>query len=119
MISPGSASFTRNAAISANCWLNCAVKLAGMCCTSRTAPGKSLGNDGMNFISVAGPPVDAATMTNGNLPLARLVAAGEENAEAGLCELVAGAVAGGASGNGLAYPEGRPASTRGADDAIS
>src|SRR5437868_3406183 len=68
MISPGSASFTRMAAICANCWLNCAVKLTGMCCTSSTAPGKSLGNEGTNFINVAGPPVEAATITIGNLP---------------------------------------------------
>src|SRR5437868_5419527 len=69
MISPGSASLTRMAAISCNCWLNCEVKLAGMCCTNSTAPGKSLGKEGMNFINVAGPPVEAATMTMGNLPL--------------------------------------------------
>src|SRR4051812_43992223 len=68
MISPGSASFTRTAEISANCWLNCDVKLAGMCCTSRIAPGKSFGNEGMNFINVAGPPVEAAIITMGNLP---------------------------------------------------
>src|SRR5947209_5091754 len=100
MISPGSASFTLSAAISANCWLNCAVKLGGMCCTSRTAPGKSFGNDGMNFINVAGPPVEAATMTIGNLPPA-LAAAGVENAD--LLELGgAAAAAGGAPASGLA-----------------
>src|SRR2546430_8652163 len=92
MISPGSASFTRMAAISASCWLNCAVKLAGMCCTSRTAPGKSFGKEGMNFINVAGPPVEAATMISGNLPpAARLALAGEANAD--LLELVGAAVA--------------------------
>src|ERR1700746_2984590 len=50
-----------------NCWLNCAVKLPGMCCTTITAPANSLGNEGTNFINVAGPPVDAAITTMGNL----------------------------------------------------
>src|SRR5262249_56021111 len=39
-----------------------------MCWTTMTAPGKSLGKYGANFISVAGPPVDEATTTTGNFP---------------------------------------------------
>src|ERR1041384_3021725 len=74
MISPGAASLTLMADISANCCANCDVKLAGMCCTSKTAPGNSLGNEGMSFISVAGPPVEAAMTTMGNLPSPRLSA---------------------------------------------
>src|SRR4051812_12393254 len=82
MISPGSASLTRIDAISPNCWLNWEVKLAGICCTSKTAPGKSFGKEGINFISVAGPPVEAAIMTIGNLPLdfAGVPATADENA---------------------------------------
>src|SRR3954449_5028870 len=72
MISPGDASLTLTAEISASCWANCEVKLAGMCCTSNTAPGNSFGNDGISFISVAGPPVEAAMTTIGNLPSLRL-----------------------------------------------
>ena len=52
-------------AISANCWLNCAVNVPGMCCTTSTAPGKFPGNAGTNLINAAGPPVDAATTTTG------------------------------------------------------
>src|SRR6266481_7371031 len=69
MISPGSASLTLICAISLSCWLNCVVKLAGICCTSKTAPGKSFGNCGTNFINVEGPPVEAAITTIGNFPL--------------------------------------------------
>src|SRR5438445_12801247 len=85
MISPGEASLTLMADISANCALNCVVKLAGMCCTSNTAPGNSFGNDGMSFMSVAGPPVEAAMTTIGNLPSPRFIDDESENiVEAGL-----------------------------------
>src|SRR5882724_6866396 len=68
MISPASASFTLMRDTSANCVLNWAVKLPGICCTRMTAPGKSLGKLGINFISVAGPPVEDANTMMGNLP---------------------------------------------------
>src|SRR5438105_6207701 len=85
MISPGDASFTFIEEISANCWLNCVVKLAGMCCTSKTAPGNSLGKDGISFISVAGPPVEAAMTTMGNFPSLRFMEPASENmVDAGL-----------------------------------
>src|SRR6201993_2642916 len=66
-ISPASASLARILQVSDNCWLNCDVKLPGMCCTMITAPGNSRGNNGTSFISVAGPPVEAAITTMGNL----------------------------------------------------
>src|SRR5438309_7976992 len=79
MISPAEASFTRIDEISASCWANCVVKLAGMCWTNNTAPGNSLGNAGTSFISVAGPPVEAAMTTMGNFPSPRFMADESEN----------------------------------------
>src|SRR4051812_14955969 len=65
-ISPASASFTLSGQTSASCWLNCEVNVPGMCCTTKTAPGKLAGKFGKNFMRVAGPPVEAATITTGN-----------------------------------------------------
>src|SRR3954471_18306406 len=79
MISPGEASLTFSAEMSASCCANCVVKLAGMCCTSKTAPGNSFGNEGISFINVAGPPVEAAITMMGNLPSPRRIAAESEN----------------------------------------
>src|SRR5438270_12491297 len=50
-----------------SCSLNCAVNAPGMCCTMITAAGHSRGKNGASFIRVAGPPVEAAITTSGNL----------------------------------------------------
>src|SRR5579864_3872005 len=79
MISPDSASFTFICETSESCLPNWSVKLPGMCWISSTAPGKSLGKYGTNFISVAGPPVDEAITTMGNFvaPLGTAAASDE------------------------------------------
>src|SRR5437763_17212915 len=46
-----------------------------MCCTIITAAGNSRGNNGTNFMSVAGPPVEAAITTSGTLVCDRTGAA--------------------------------------------
>src|SRR5579859_1144170 len=51
---------------SANCRAYCVVNAAGMCCTRITAAGKSFVNPGASRITVAGPPVEAASTTTGN-----------------------------------------------------
>src|SRR6185437_7930572 len=52
--------------------------------TTITAPGKSAGNSGINFISVAGPPVDDATTTMGNFPAPRCPPFSDDGRAAGL-----------------------------------
>src|ERR1700730_3087392 len=43
----------------------CVVNVAGMCCTRKTAAGKSRVNPGARRITVAGPPVEAPRTTIG------------------------------------------------------
>src|SRR6267143_3210720 len=62
-----SASLTRISVNSANCAAYCVVNAAGMCCTRMTAAGKSLVKPGAMRMTVAGPPVEAARTTTGNL----------------------------------------------------
>src|SRR3984893_6262308 len=50
---------------SASCAAYCVVKDAGMCCTRKTAAGKSRVNPGARRITVAGPPVEAPSTTTG------------------------------------------------------
>src|SRR6267143_6323759 len=71
-----SASFTRTSVNSASCEAYCVVNAAGMCCTRITAAGKSRVNPGAIRIIVAGPPVEAARTTTGNLWSSPEVAAG-------------------------------------------
>src|SRR5712675_1019542 len=63
--SPFSASLTRMLVNSASCAAYCVVKVAGMCCTRKTAAGKSRVNPGARRITVAGPPVEAPRTTTG------------------------------------------------------
>src|SRR5882672_8422509 len=62
-----SASFTRTSVNSASCEAYCVVNAAGMCFTRITAAGKSRVNPGAIRMTVAGPPVEAARTTTGNL----------------------------------------------------
>src|SRR6266404_2415015 len=64
-VSLASASFTRMLVNSASCAAYCVVKAAGMCCTRKTAAGKSRVNPGARRITVAGPPVEAPSTTTG------------------------------------------------------
>src|SRR5215468_5939239 len=62
-----SASFTRISVNSSSCAAYWLVNAAGMCCTRITAAGKSFVKPGERRITVAGPPVEAASTTTGNL----------------------------------------------------
>src|SRR6266850_1496266 len=73
-----SASFTRTSVNSASCEAYCVVNAAGMCCTRITAAGKSRVNPGAIRMTVAGPPVEAARTTTGNLWSSPDEAAGRE-----------------------------------------
>src|SRR5216684_3350925 len=74
--SPFSASFTRMLVNSASCAAYCVVKVAGMCCTRKTAAGKSRVNPGARRITVAGPPVEAPITTTGKRWSAGIAGAG-------------------------------------------
>src|SRR3984885_9661061 len=50
---------------SASCAAYCVVNVAGMCCTRKTAAGKSRVKPGARRITVAGPPVEAPRTTMG------------------------------------------------------
>src|ERR1700749_4569444 len=50
---------------SASCAAYCVVKEAGMCCTRKTAAGKSRVKPGARRMTVAGPPVEAPRTTTG------------------------------------------------------
>src|SRR5262249_2929971 len=62
-----SASLTRISVNSSSCAAYWLVKAAGIGCTRITAAGKSFWKAGARRITVAGPPVDAASTTTGNL----------------------------------------------------
>ena len=68
---------------SASCVAYCVVNAAGMCCTRITAAGKSPVKPGAMRMTVAGPPVDAASTTIGKRWSSPDIGEGRTRTEAG------------------------------------